>query len=74
LTGIAPVDLPQKDSRIQFAERVNLQSNLLNWIEIATEVSIEKRFDSARDALDCLQLQAAKKISIFQSNKTRKQI
>ncbi|MCU0533222.1 MAG: serine/threonine protein kinase [Hydrococcus sp. Prado102] len=59
LTGIAPADLPQKDSRIQFSDRVNLQSNLLGWIEKATDISIEKRFSSAREALHYLNFQLA---------------
>ncbi len=52
LTGIAPADLPLKDSRLQFRDRVSLQANLINWLEKATEISTEKRFQTARDALE----------------------
>lgn len=54
LAGIAPVDLPQKDSRIQFADKVSIRGDLLAWIEKATETAIEKRFRSAREALETL--------------------
>jgi serine/threonine protein kinase len=72
LTGIAPADLPQKDSRIQFSDRVELQSNLLGWIEKATEISIEKRFDSAREALHYLKFQSAKILTDSQLINTEK--
>ncbi len=51
LTGIAPVDLPHKDSRIQFANRVSINPSLVSWIENVTESAIEKRFTTAREAL-----------------------
>ena len=54
LTGIVPSDLPQKDSQIQFVERVSLKAGLISWVEKATEAAIEKRFSSAREALKVL--------------------
>jgi serine/threonine protein kinase len=54
ITGIAPVDLPQKDSRIQFANQVSVSSSLVSWIEKLIEPAIEKRFSTARQALELL--------------------
>ncbi|HEY9603843.1 MAG TPA: serine/threonine-protein kinase [Allocoleopsis sp.] len=55
LTGISPIDLPQKDSRIQFSDKVSLNPSFLGWIEQTTEIAIEKRPSTARQALDALQ-------------------
>ncbi len=54
ITGIAPVDLPQKDSRIQFANQVSVSSSLISWMEKLIEPAIEKRFSNARQALELL--------------------
>ncbi len=56
LTGRAPADLPQKNSRIQFANLVSLNPHFVSWIEKMTEVAIEKRFKTARTALESLEL------------------
>ncbi|HAG84283.1 MAG TPA: serine/threonine protein kinase, partial [Cyanobacteria bacterium UBA12227] len=55
LTGVAPANLPQKDCRIQFADRVSLNPSLVSWIETLTEIAIEKRYSNARQALAELQ-------------------
>ncbi len=55
LTGIAPADLPQKDSRIQFSDRITLNPSFVTWIEQLTEIAIEKRFSNAKHALQALQ-------------------
>ncbi|BAU63432.1 serine/threonine protein kinase [Stanieria sp. NIES-3757] len=54
LTGISPANLPYQDSRIQFRDLVNLKPDLINWLEIITELSVEKRFPSATIALEAL--------------------
>lgn len=54
LTGVTPADLPQKDSRIQFSDRVSVSPSLVSWIEKMTEIALEKRFSEARDALAAL--------------------
>ncbi len=54
LTGIAPADLPQKDSRIQFSDRITLNPSFVAWIEQLTEIAIEKRFSNAKQALQAL--------------------
>ncbi|MDJ0511372.1 MAG: serine/threonine-protein kinase [Crocosphaera sp.] len=55
LTGISPVDLPHQDSQIQVSEHVKIANYFLYWLEKATNISIEKRFQTAKEALDCLQ-------------------
>lgn len=54
LTGKSPANLPQKDSRIQFRDRVNIQSNFINWLEKITELTVEKRFQNALEAKEAL--------------------
>jgi serine/threonine protein kinase len=52
LTGVAPADLPLKDSRLQFRDRVSLRADSIDWLEKATEISVEKRFQTAKNALE----------------------
>ena len=54
LTGMTLADLPQKDSRIQFRDRVSVNPSLVSWIEKMTEIGLEKRFSKAREALAAL--------------------
>ncbi|MEQ9360038.1 serine/threonine protein kinase [Coleofasciculus chthonoplastes] len=54
LTGTAPADLPQKEGRIYFRDRLSLQSDFITWIEQMTEIVLEKRFSTAKQALDSL--------------------
>ena len=61
MTGIAPADLPMIDLRIQFRDFVGLaetsesKNNLVSWIEKLAEPIPEKRFQTARQALEALQ-------------------
>ncbi|NEP56733.1 MAG: protein kinase [Symploca sp. SIO2G7] len=55
LTGIAPADLPQHQMRIQFADKVNLSLHFNHWLEKLTEPAAERRYHSARQALEALQ-------------------
>ena len=54
LTGVAPANLPQEDFKIQFADRVNLNPDFIQWLKKAIEPHIKKRFDSAKTALRVL--------------------
>ncbi len=54
VTGTPPADLPQKNSRIQFSDRVSLDPNFVSWIEKMTEISLEERFQTAQEALKVL--------------------
>ena len=53
-TGKIPADLPQKQMRIQFQDRVNLSNHFVRWIEKLTEPDIEQRFSTAPQALEAL--------------------
>jgi hypothetical protein len=56
LTGLAPVDLPQRNSRIEFATAVpQLSPVFRSWLEKLTETALEKRFSTAQEALQALQ-------------------
>ncbi len=54
LTGIAPVDLPHRDLKIQFSDRVTSNPSFINWLEKLVEPALEKRFKSADEAYKAL--------------------
>lgn len=54
LAGVHPADLPQKDFRIQFEQNANVSSAFSDWLRSMTEPNLEKRFDSAFQALQAL--------------------
>ena len=55
LTGTAPADLPQRDLRIHFSDRISASPRLVAWIEKLTEPAPERRFSSASLALAALE-------------------
>ncbi|HLO88865.1 MAG TPA: serine/threonine-protein kinase [Nostocaceae cyanobacterium] len=59
LTGVAPGDLPQKDLRLQFQDKVSLSSHFTTWLQKLTEPAPEQRFPTARAALE--ELKTARK-------------
>jgi serine/threonine protein kinase len=70
LTNTYPADLPQQDSRIKFANRVSLNPSFIRWIEQMTEISLEKRIQTAREALKSLQ---SKKMVVIKNQNTAPQ-
>ena len=59
LTGTAPADLPQDNLRIQFTDRVSLDSGFADWLEQLTEPAPERRYSTARQALEALKASAS---------------
>ncbi|NDJ20404.1 protein kinase [Nostoc sp. B(2019)] len=55
VTGTHPADLPQKDFRIQFEQLTNLSPSFTNWLKWMTEPSLERRLNSATQALAALE-------------------
>ncbi|MGA7935853.1 MAG: protein kinase, partial [Kovacikia sp.] len=55
LTGTAPADLPRRNLRIQFGDRLTLTSGFADWLEQLLDPTLERRFSSARQALKQLQ-------------------
>ncbi len=55
LTGVAPADLPQKDFRIHFSDKVSVSPSFVRWLEQLTEPSLEKRFNSVEQTLKALE-------------------
>ncbi len=53
-TGIHPADLPQKDLQIQFEDKTQLSQDFTQWLKKVLEPSQEKRFNSAKVALEAL--------------------
>jgi len=54
LTGISPADLPQRELRIQFRDKVSINPQFLNWIEALSEPDLGLRFKTASQALKAL--------------------
>lgn len=78
LTGTAPANLPCKDLRIQFRDKVSLNSTLISWIEALTEPDLDRRFSSAREAIEALETgRAIASVPLYQISqpaKTRVQL
>jgi serine/threonine protein kinase len=55
LTGTAPADLPQRNLRIWFEDKVNLDPRVVDWIKKLTEPAPEQRFESASQAFYALE-------------------
>lgn len=55
LTGTFPADLPQRNLQIQFADLVNLSPSMVCWLQKMSEPALERRFSSARKALEALE-------------------
>jgi serine/threonine protein kinase len=72
LTGTAPADLPQKDSRIQFSDRISLAPSFVGWIENMTEIALEKRYSTARQALTALESKQTQPLSSNKYSALRK--
>ncbi|HAX87839.1 MAG TPA: serine/threonine protein kinase [Cyanobacteria bacterium UBA11370] len=50
LTATPPTELPQHQMRIQFGDHVRLTPHFFQWLETLVEPSLERRFNSAREA------------------------
>ena len=55
LTRTTPADLPFKDLKIQFRERIFVKPQLATWLEKITAPAIERRFKTAQQALKALE-------------------
>lgn len=74
VTGISPADLPQKDLRLQFSDLVNVSPFFVQWLEYLTEPAPERRPNTARQALELLELKQPISHSLtktFQPSDTR---
>lgn len=74
LTGVAPADLPQKNLKIQFRDRVSINPNLVYWIEALTAPDLSQRYQTAQEALTDLKANRylnapLQKISLFPESK-----
>src|SRR5919199_982571 len=54
LTGTPPADLPQRNMRIQFSDRVSLKLHFVRGIEGLTEPDVEQRLSTPHQALEPL--------------------
>lgn len=74
LTGVAPVDLPQKNLKIQFRDRISVNPNFVYWIEALTAPDLSQRYQTAQEALTDLKANRylnapLQKISLFPETK-----
>lgn len=74
LTGVAPADLPQQDSRLQFARQRRLHPGFVRWLERLTDPNLEQRFSMARQALESLQVNEAASIGLIQPRPLKSRI
>ena len=65
LTGTAPVDLPQRQMRLQFRDQVSLTPSFAHWLETLTHPDPELRFSNARGALEALQASGSPSSSLL---------
>ncbi|BAZ41542.1 serine/threonine protein kinase [Calothrix sp. NIES-4101] len=56
VTGIAPADLPQLDSKMQFSHLAQLNPGFVRWLQKMTEPNLEYRFQNASAALEALEI------------------
>ncbi len=54
VTGISPADLPQRNLRIQFSDRISLDLAFIEWLEHLTHPDVNQRFESAHQAKEAL--------------------
>lgn len=54
LTGIAPADLPQRQLRLQFRDRVTISPPFASWLDRLVAPAAEQRFSTAQQALRSL--------------------
>lgn len=54
ITGVHPADLPQKNGRIDF-QNDQISRRFSRWLERMTHPHLDRRFDSAKTALEALQ-------------------
>jgi serine/threonine protein kinase len=54
-TGSHPSELPHKQMRLLFVERVNLERDFIDWLQQMTEPSLDLRWTSAQSALAALE-------------------
>ncbi|MBD1939635.1 serine/threonine-protein kinase [Microcoleus sp. FACHB-68] len=56
LTGTAPAELPQRDLRVQWSDRItsNVSGNFVRWVDQLIQPAVERRFPSAVRARDAL--------------------
>ncbi len=66
-TGIAPMDLPQQNSRLFFRDRLTFSQGFIQWLEILTALTPEQRFSSAEEALQALQYLSIPSLKFFTS-------
>lgn len=70
LTGVTPADLPQKNLKIQFRDRISINPNFVYWIEALTAPDLSQRYPTAQAALNDLKAERylnapLQKISLF---------
>ncbi|MEC4987037.1 MAG: type IV pilin-like G/H family protein [Oscillatoria sp. PMC 1068.18] len=68
LTGISPADLPQRQMRIDFSSKVELNPDFNYWLEQLIQPAPERRFTTAKQALSALQAVEMQEVKKSQKN------
>jgi serine/threonine protein kinase len=69
VTGSHPADLPEVDGRIQVEKLTNLTPGFRQWLQRMTEPSLNKRWSSATEALQTIDMQLTQDASFVASSK-----
>ncbi|MEL4895179.1 serine/threonine protein kinase [Crocosphaera sp. Alani8] len=64
LTGVSPVNLPQDNLKIQFSDRLSIDTFFVKWIERLIDPDLNTRFKSAKEALISLETKRFPKDSL----------
>jgi serine/threonine protein kinase len=68
-TGQHPDQLPQREMRILFEDKVNLSPYLIDWLKWITEPSMDLRLKSTKQALEALEKSSLRERSLAVSTK-----
>jgi len=63
VTGTHPADLPQKDGRIVFEQAANLSPAFAYWLRQMTQTSLDRRLNSATEALQAIDRQPQRDVA-----------
>ena len=73
-TGKHPADLPQANLHIQFKPSAALNESVADWLEWLTEPALDRRLQSAQEALQVLQAGRSRSLSTNEESRIAPQI
>ena len=68
LTRTSPADLPSKDLTLQFSDRITIKPHFATWLSKITHPAVEKRYQTAQEALNNLEAVERKAVNLTKSD------